>query len=91
MKKISLLLATRQRPEMLDKSLDSLLTNISDTSNIEIMLGIDNDDQETLDLVQSEDFQNKMQDEYNVDVQAVLFDRLGYKYQLRFHSIPFPR
>ena len=52
MKKISLLLATRQRSEMLDKSLDSLLTNISDTNNIEIMLGIDNDDQETLDFVQ---------------------------------------
>lgn len=79
MKKISLLLATRQRLNMLDKSLDSLLTNISDTNNIEIMLGIDNDDQETLDFVQSEDFQNKMQEEYNVDVQAVLFDRLGYK------------
>ena len=79
MKKISVLLATRQRKEMLDKSIDSLLSNVSNTDNVEIMLGIDNDDQDTLDFVQSEDFQNKMQDDYNVDVQAVLFDRLGYK------------
>ena len=76
--KISVLLATRQRKEMLDKSIDSLMTNISNTDNVEIMLGIDNDDQETLDI-QNEDFQNKMQDDFNVDVQAVLFDRLGYK------------
>ena len=79
MKKISVLLATRGRPEMLDKSIDSLLSNISNTDNIEIMLGIDNDDQATLDFVQDEEFQTKMQDTYNVDVQAVLFDRLGYK------------
>ena len=79
MKKISVLLATRGRSKMLEKSIDSLMTNISDSENVEIMLGIDNDDQETLDFVQSDDFQNKMQDEYNVDVQAVLFDRLGYK------------
>ena len=79
MKKISVLLATRSRTKMLGDSIDSLMTNVSDSENVEIMLGIDNDDQETLDFVQSEDFQNKMQDEYNVDVQAVLFDRLGYK------------
>ena len=79
MKKISVLLATRQRTKLLDKSIDSLLSNVNNTDNVEIMLGIDNDDQETLDFVQSEDFQNKMQVEYNVDVQAVLFDRLGYK------------
>ena len=79
MKKISVLLATRSRTKMLGDSIDSLMTNVSDSENVEIMLGIDNDDQETLDFVQSEDFQNKMQDEYNVDIQAVLFDRLGYK------------
>ena len=72
MKKISVLLATRSRTKMLGDSIDSLMTNVSDSENVEIMLGIDNDDQETLDFVQSEDFQNKMQDEYNVDVQAVL-------------------
>ena len=43
MKKISVLLATRQRKEMLDKSIDSLLLNVSNTDNVEIMLGIDND------------------------------------------------
>ena len=79
MKKISVLLATRGRTTMLSDSIDSLMTNVSDSENVEIMLGIDNDDQDTLDFVQSEDFQNKMQDEYNVDIQAVLFDRLGYK------------
>ena len=52
MKKISVLLATRQRTELLDKSIDSLLSNVSNTDNVEIMLGIDNDDQETLDFVQ---------------------------------------
>lgn len=79
MKKISILLATRERPELLEKSIDSLMTNISDSENVEIMLGIDNDDTATLDFVQTEEFQNKLQNEYNVDVQAVLFDRLGYK------------
>ena len=35
--------------------------------------------QETIDLVQNEDFKIRLQDTYNVDIQAVLFDRLGYK------------
>ena len=30
MKKISILLATRERPELLEKSIDSLMTNVSD-------------------------------------------------------------
>ena len=47
MKKISVLLATRGRSKMLEKSIDSLMTNVSDSENVEIMLGIDNDDQET--------------------------------------------
>ena len=46
MKKISVLLATRQRTELLDKSIDSLLSNVSNTDNVEIMLGIDNDNRE---------------------------------------------
>lgn len=79
MKKISVLLATRDRPELLEKSIDSLLLNVSDSENVEILLGIDNDDEKTLEFVQTDAFQNKMQDEYNVDVQAVLFDRMGYK------------
>ena len=79
MKKISVLLATRSRPKMLEDSIDSLLSNVSDSTNVEILLGVDNDDQETIDFIQTEDFQNKMQDTYNADVQAILFDRLGYK------------
>ncbi len=79
MKRISILLATRQRPKLLEKSIDSLLTNVSDSKNVEILLAIDNDDSETIEHVQQEVFQNKMQDTYNVDIQAVLFDRLGYK------------
>ena len=55
MKKISILLATRERPELLEKSIDSLMTNVSDSENVEIMLGIDNDDTATLDFVQTED------------------------------------
>ena len=79
MKRISVLLATRQRPDMLEKSIDSLLSNVSDSRNVEILLGVDNDDQETIDHIQNDDFQTKMQDTYNVDIQAVLFERLGYK------------
>ena len=79
MKKISVLLATRDRPELLEKSIDSLLLNVSDSENVDILLGIDNDDEKTLEFVQTDAFQNKMQDEYIVDVQAVLFDRMGYK------------
>ena len=70
MKKISVLLATRSRPKMLEDSIDSLLSNVSDSTNVEILLGVDNDDQETIDFIQTEDFQNKMQDTYNADVQA---------------------
>jgi len=79
MKKISVLLATRDRPEMLEASIDSLMINVSDSENVEILLGIDDDDKKTLEFVQTDEFQNKMQDEYNVDVQAVLFERMGYK------------
>ena len=79
MKKISVLLATRSRPKMLENSIDSLLSNVSDSTNVEILLGVDNDDQDTIDFIQTEDFQNKMQNTYNADVQAILFDRLGYK------------
>ena len=59
MKRISVLLATRSRPKMLEDSIDSLLSNVSDSTNVEILLGVDNDDQETIDFIQTEDFQNK--------------------------------
>jgi hypothetical protein len=79
MSKITVLLATRQRVELLEKSIDSLLSNATDTSNVEIILGVDNDDQETIEFLKSEEFQTKMQDTYNCDAQAVLFNRLGYE------------
>lgn len=48
--KISILLPTRKRTEMLVKSLNSLLATASDTSRIEVLIAYDNDDDESRDF-----------------------------------------
>lgn len=74
--KISILLATRKRTEMLKKSLASLVDLASDPSSIEILLAFDNDDHETFEWVEENvlsDLDNK-----NVSYTCMSFDRLGY-------------
>ena len=50
--KISILLATRNRTEMLKKSLASLVDLSSDPNNLEILLAFDDDDEKTFNWVQ---------------------------------------
>ena len=49
--KISILLATRKRTEMLKKSLASLVNLADDPTSIEILLAFDNDDIDTFNWV----------------------------------------
>ncbi len=48
---ISILLPTRKRTHILEKSIDSLLQNAKDIMRVEFIFGIDNDDQETAKFV----------------------------------------
>lgn len=75
-KNISILLPTRKRQEPLKKSVMSLIETATDPSNIELILGFDNDDGESkqwfLDNVMP------LLREYNVPVKILDFERLGY-------------
>ena len=74
--KISILLATRGRTEMLKKSLASLVDLASDPNNLEILLAFDNDDEKTFEWVQDNilsDLDNK-----NISYSCMGFERLGY-------------
>jgi glycosyltransferase involved in cell wall biosynthesis len=74
--KISILLATRGRTEMLKKSLASLVDLASDPSSLEILLAFDNDDEKTFNWVQENVLTSL--DDKNVDYTCMSFDRLGY-------------
>jgi glycosyltransferase involved in cell wall biosynthesis len=74
--KISILLATRNRTEMLKKSLASLVDLASDPKNLEILLAFDNDDTKTIDWVQENVLTDL--DDKNVSYACMSFDRLGY-------------
>ena len=51
-KAISMLMATRGRPELAFKSLKSLIDNANDVNEIEFCIAIDNDDTEVLITLQ---------------------------------------
>jgi hypothetical protein len=74
--KISILLPTRGRPDLLKRSVFSLLDTASNTDGIEILLAIDDDDPLTIDYVN-----NELVPELNdrdVAMRAFTFKRLGY-------------
>ena len=50
---ISILLATRKRKHLLEKSINSLLQKAKDSTKIEIIFGIDEDDVESAKFVNS--------------------------------------
>jgi len=52
MEKLSLILGSRGRPEKLKKCLESIRTTVSDFSNIELVIGIDDDDAEEQKVIQ---------------------------------------
>lgn len=74
--KISIILPTRKRTELLIKSISSLLTTASDTSNIEILIAYDNDDDE------SQYFFNNIWSEFiaqcNATTRVFETERFGY-------------
>ena len=53
-KGISILLPTRGRKEVLKKSLESLLNKADNPNDLEILFGVDEDDQEVSDYIKDE-------------------------------------
>lgn len=52
--KISIILPTRKRTDMLVKSLNSLLANAKDTSQIEVLIAYDDDDEESREFFETQ-------------------------------------
>lgn len=76
-KKITVLLPTRGRPEILKNSIESLISKASNPQDIEIMFGIDEDDQATVDYIKAEIapyLQNN-----KVEARANIFKPIGYE------------
>lgn len=76
-KKITVLLPTRGRPEVLEKSVQSLIDRASSPKDIEIMFGVDEDDKETTDYVKAKIapyLQNA-----GVEARANIFKPIGYE------------
>lgn len=74
--KIAVILPTRGRTEALTRSLIGLLEKAHDLDNIQVLLGLDNDD-----VVGIKHFQESLQpqlDEMGVDYTAMTFEPLGY-------------
>lgn len=74
---ISVLLPTRGRTNALKKSIVSLLDNIEDTSNVEIILGLDKDDFSTIRWI--ERVLAKTLQDANIDARTVMFEPQGYE------------
>ena len=74
--KISILLATRGRTEMLKKSLASLVDLASDPTSLEILLAFDDDDTETVKWVQENVLTDL--DAKDISYTCMSFERLGY-------------
>lgn len=74
---LSILLPTRGRREMLKRSIESLITTASIPSRLEILLGIDEDDEGLTDYLKEEIAPLLL--EYKVECRANLFKPLGYE------------
>lgn len=74
---ISVLLPTRGRTDVLKKSLESLINSASDPSRLEILLGLDDDDEDIRPFIEKE-IAPFMQ-EKGVECRANIFEPLGYK------------
>jgi hypothetical protein len=73
---IAILLPTRGRAEMLERSIKSVVELADDPSRVQIMFGFDNDDE-----IGTQHFIDKVQpwlDEKNVNYTAMTFNPLGY-------------
>lgn len=74
--KISILLPSRGRTHTLRRSLESLLNLASDVNSLELRLGFDEDDAESLDYF-ARDLQPWL-DSINIDYHALVFKPMGY-------------
>lgn len=74
---ISVLLPTRGRREVLKSSLESLITKASDPERIELLLGIDDDDEGVKEYIEKEIA--PMLREHRVECRANIFKPLGYE------------
>jgi hypothetical protein len=73
---IAILLPTRGRAEMLERSIQSLISKAKDPNQIQLMLAFDNDDE-----VGTQHFEQAVQpwlDDHMVNYTAMTFDPLGY-------------
>lgn len=75
--RISIMLPTRKRPDMLRKSIQSLIDTASSMDGIELLLAIDSDDEITRDFLNNELVPEL--NEKNIAMRAFTFERLGYK------------
>ena len=74
---ISILLPTRGRTDVLKKSLESLINTASDPSRLEILLGLDDDDEAIRPYIEK-NIAPFMQ-EKSVECRANIFEPLGYE------------
>ena len=76
-KKISIILPTRGRTETLKRSIESLVSTVNDAKSIEIMFGIDSDDDVVSEYIKT-DIAPVLQ-EAGIDARANIFKPLGYE------------
>lgn len=74
---ISILLPTRGRTETLKRSLESLISKAAQPTRLELLLGLDEDDQATTEYIKTEIA--PMLTKYNVECRANIFKPLGYE------------
>ena len=74
---ISVLLPTRGRREVLKSSLESLISKATDPEKVELLLGIDDDDEGAREYIEQEIA--PMLREYRVECRANIFKPLGYE------------
>lgn len=74
---ISILLPTRGRTETLKRSLESLISKAAQPTRLELLLGLDEDDQATTEYIKAEIAPMLMK--YNVECRANIFKPLGYE------------
>jgi len=74
---ISVLLPTRGRREVLKSSLESLISKATDPEKVELLLGIDEDDEGAREYIEQEIA--PMLREYKVECRANIFKPLGYE------------
>jgi hypothetical protein len=73
---ISVLLPTRQRPEMLERSIRSLLDNAENPERVELLVAVDQGDNQT--VVQLQGGMSEYLREKNVDCRANVFKPIGF-------------